>query len=120
MGARGRGGKSEGSRDSAAFEVRADLRSARGFCNAHAHRWLREVPSPLGTAIVYRDILMASTRDLNTTEVPKSESRSGGLLGTLLGATRTRARNRGCLACRAQLEAEERYVQTLVSLLASR
>src|SRR5947199_339729 len=105
MGARGRGRKSEGSRDSAAFEirealghpgcavcrlavrsvgrlmkaiayeqvndiqVRADLRSARGFCNAHAHRWLREVPSPLGTAIVYRDILMASTRDLNTTEV---------------------------------------------------
>ena len=41
------------------IQLRNELRAARGFCNVHAHRWLREVHSVLGTSIVYQDLLKA-------------------------------------------------------------
>src|SRR6202035_1153207 len=46
-------------------QLRADLRSTHGFCTTHAHRWLREVHTPLGTAIIYRDVLRSSVRELD-------------------------------------------------------
>ena len=42
------------------IELRNTLRAARGFCNVHAHRWLREVRGVLGTAILYQDFLGAA------------------------------------------------------------
>jgi hypothetical protein len=95
------------------IEVRADLRSTHGFCTSHAHRWLREVRNPSGTAIVYRDVLLASARELDG-----SGSRRG-LLETLRGGSKTAAADQRCLACRTQRDAEERYVEALLSLLGS-
>src|ERR1700736_6557761 len=56
-------------------ELRAELRAARGFCNVHAHRWLREVHSVLGTALVYQDLLKAGLRELDA-----ENTQRGGLL----------------------------------------
>src|SRR6478672_9860944 len=47
------------------IDLRHELRAARGFCNAHAHRWLTEVHSVLGTAIVYEDLLTSALRELD-------------------------------------------------------
>lgn len=94
-------------------ELRADLRSTHGFCTTHAHRWLRDVHNPLGTAIVYRDVLMASARELD------GGSARRGLLGTLLGGAKAGGADGRCVACRTQHESEERYVETLLSLVAS-
>jgi hypothetical protein len=94
-------------------ELRADLRSTHGFCTTHAHRWLRDVRNPLGTAIVYRDVLMASVRELDGGTARR------GLLGSLLGGAKAGSADSRCVACRTQRESEERYVETLLSLLAS-
>jgi hypothetical protein len=99
-------------------ELRADLRSTHGFCTTHAHRWLRDVHNPLGTAIVYRDVLTASVRELGGSGAQANPARSG-LLGTLLGGSKAGSANQRCIACRTQRESEERYVETLLSLLAS-
>jgi hypothetical protein len=41
-------------------DLRKDLREARGFCNQHAYRWLREARTVLGTALIYRDVLTSA------------------------------------------------------------
>src|ERR1700694_4411303 len=46
------------------IDLRARLRAARGLCNAHAHRWQREVHSVLGTAILYQDLLTSALREV--------------------------------------------------------
>jgi len=91
--------------------LRKDLRRARGFCNAHAHQWLREARSVLGTALIYRDVLHAALRDLT-----RSDNSRGGLLRGFLGPPR-QARRRGCPACVAQREAEARYVEALLAVV---
>src|SRR5579859_5221568 len=63
------------------IELRGELRAARGFCNVHAHRWLREIRSVLGTAIVYQDLLKAGLRELGAENTQRS-----GLLRAILGA----------------------------------
>jgi hypothetical protein len=88
--------------------LRKDLRRARGFCNTHAHQWLREARSVLGTALIYRDVVHAALRDLGPSENPR-----GGLLRGFLGAPR-RHRRTSCPACLAQFEAEARYVEALL------
>jgi hypothetical protein len=95
------------------IQLRAALRAARGFCNAHAHQWLRETHSVLGTAIIYRDVLHAALREL---DAPR-----GGRLRTLLGGEDTVARERHapCPACRAQREAEARYLAALLDSVAA-
>jgi Family of unknown function (DUF6062) len=95
--------------------VRADLRAARGFCNPHAYRWLRDGGSVLGTAIVYRDVLRSALAELSAEGAAEPGGR--GLLGTLLGRPAEPRRRRGCPACRAQREAERRYVGALLALL---
>src|ERR1700694_2881225 len=85
--------------------LRTQLRAARGFCNAHAHRWQREVHSVLGTAILFQDLLTASLREDNGDRGPR-------------WGTRGRA-NRECLACRTQKKAEERYLAALLATAAA-
>jgi hypothetical protein len=93
------------------IELRDRLRAARGFCNAHAQRWLAEVRNVLGTAIIYRDVLRAEARDLE----------SGGgrraLGGSLLG--RGRRASVRCPACQEQDDAEQRYVGALLVVASS-
>src|ERR1700736_6328766 len=62
-------------------DLRSELRAARGFCNVHAHRWLAEVHSVLGTAIVYEDLLKAGLRELDA-----DNAQRGGLWRAIRGA----------------------------------
>ena len=91
------------------IELRNTLRAARGFCNVHAHRWLREVRGVLGTAILYQDFLGAALRELDGENVqrgPRWRAILGGPLPDVGG---------DCPACAAQTEAEERYLSALLA-----
>jgi len=96
------------------IELRTTLRSARGFCNVHAHRWLREVRGVLGTAILYQDFLTAALRELDA---------DGGQRGprwrAILGGPAT-ADEAECPACGVQTEAEERYLSALLATAAGK
>jgi hypothetical protein len=93
------------------IQLRDRLRAARGFCNVHAHRWLREVGSVLGTAIVYQDLLTAALRELDGESVQR-----GQRWRSILGQS---ADVEGCPACAAQTEAEERYLAALLATVAA-
>jgi hypothetical protein len=93
-------------------DLRNELRAARGFCNAHAHRWLAEVHSVLGTAIVYADLLKTSLRELDG-----DNGQRGGLWRAILGTQAADVAN--CPACRAQTEAEERFLSALLAISAA-
>src|SRR6187455_2433093 len=60
--------------------VRAALHTARGFCNPHAYRWLREARNVLGTALIYRDVIRAAAAAL-----PARAPRQPGRLDKLFG-----------------------------------
>jgi hypothetical protein len=92
--------------------LRKQLRTAGGFCNAHAHQWLREARSTLGTALIYRDVITAALRELQTGLAQNGQR--GGLLRGLLGIADRASVEAACPACQAQFEAEARYVQALV------
>lgn len=93
-------------------DFRAQLRSARGFCNVHAYRWLGEARNVLGTAQIYRDIVNAATEDLGQ---PVSRP---NLLRRLTGrAVENNSQNTACLACDAQHQAERRYLGALAVFL---
>jgi hypothetical protein len=98
------------------LDLRAVLRGRGGFCNSHAHQWLREARSVLGTALIYKDVLQTALRELDSTA--PSNGQRGRLLRGLLGAGATDGDAR-CPACEAQVEAEARYMDALLSLLGS-
>lgn len=107
--------------DSVAYEqvndpgLRKQLRSAHGFCNAHAYRWLNEARSVLGTALIYRDVLRSALQNLERDA--HEEGPRGGVLAALLGRPDgTDARL--CPACRIQRESEQRYLGALLESLA--
>jgi hypothetical protein len=91
-------------------DMRTRLRAARGFCNAHAYRWLHESHNVLGTAIVYGDVIRSVLQEL------EDARGSDGLLRRALRRPRSGAR---CPACQAQAEAEERYLGALLESLAA-
>jgi hypothetical protein len=95
--------------------LRSELRKRGGFCTTHAHQWLREAHSVLGTALIYKDVLQAALRDL---EAPSLNGQRGRLLRGLLGPGSSDI-DAACPACRAQNEAEARYLEALLTLLAS-
>jgi hypothetical protein len=90
-------------------DLRAELRTARGFCALHAQRWVSMSGNVLGTAIIYRDIINASLRDIDA-----PARGSGGLRGMLGG----RPADPVCIACRFQSDAEQRFVDGLLAALA--
>ena len=95
--------------------LRTVLRKRGGFCNVHAHDWLLAAHSVLGTALIYKDVLEAALRELDS---PAAGGQRGRLLRGLLGAGSSDA-DLPCPACRSQAEAERRYVEALLALLAS-
>jgi len=96
--------------------LRKQLRTSGGFCNAHAHQWLREARSVLGTALIYRDVVTAALRELQTGVA--QDGQRGGLLRGLLGMVDRASVEAACPACQAQFESEARYVEALVVLVA--
>jgi len=93
--------------------VRDRLRAARGFCHSHAWRFVAEHATPLGTAIIYEDVLTDVVRRL---KVP------GGTLAWIAGHWRQSSRptwlarlkpTAPCPACEAHEDAAGRYLGLL-------
>ena len=98
-------------------DVRSELRAAHGFCNQHAYRWLREAHSPLGTAIIYRDVLRSTLQELqNGTAGKRSAPTSLTLLRSIIVPDGEGASGQ-CPGCQRQQEAEDRYVGALLESL---
>lgn len=98
-------------------EIRLHFEASQGFCNPHAQQWLREA-FVLGTAHIYRDVLLVTSRDL------KRESFRGGVMGGKMTAFANRRRAAGndsalspreeCPACAIHDETEHRLLRTLL------
>jgi hypothetical protein len=96
------------------LELRATLRKRGGFCNAHAYQWLGEAHSVLGTALIYKDVLQTALRELGSPGGTDSSR-----MRLLRGRRGHGSEATACPACRAQAEAEARYLDSLLALLAS-
>ncbi len=79
---------------------REALRSARGFCNRHAWRFVREIGDPLGVAIIYRDVLRAVLAPLELRADPSALEPQGP-----------------CQACRVEQDTTTRYLRLLLEQL---
>jgi uncharacterized protein DUF6062 len=95
--------------------LRAELRQSGGFCNHHAHQWLKEAHSVLGTALIYRDVLQSALRELDSGALNAARGRLRGLKRLRAAAP---ARD-DCLLCGVQREAEKRYLEALSAILAA-
>jgi len=100
--------------------LRAELRASNGFCNPHAHRWLVVARSVLGTAVIYKDVLTSALRELAGQS--RERGQWGGMLRGFLGQGEIRSRSSSssglaCPACRAQRDAERRYLEALLESL---
>jgi uncharacterized protein DUF6062 len=91
--------------------LRADLRQSSGFCNRHAHQWLKEAHSVLGTALIYRDVLQSALRELASGAPARGRLRGLKRLGAGEPA------RDGCVLCRTQREAEARYLEALAAVV---
>jgi hypothetical protein len=86
------------------LDLRASLRASRGFCSAHAQRWVHMTGNVLGTAIIYTDAITAAVRELD-------EPQTRSVLSSLRGS---RPRETPCVACQTEQDASERYLGALL------
>lgn len=103
-------------------DIRAEIRTARGFCNEHASRLTQLTGKGLGVALIHEDILDTVMEGLAQAAPPRS-SLAARVAGVVRGAARAqRAAARAvhvleskgpCPACRHQLLVEESYLGTL-------
>jgi hypothetical protein len=96
-------------------EIRAHFEASQGFCNPHAHQWLREA-FVLGTAHIYRDVLLVTARELREQSY---RGAIGGKVGALFGRKQESAGSslqprEGCPACAIRDETERRLLRTLL------
>jgi hypothetical protein len=98
------------------LDLREQLRSAGGFCRAHAERFIRQRLGQLAAAIVYRDVLNTARKRI----AGGGGGGAGGGLGrlklsALLGGMARREARSGppCPGCEAEAEAEGRYLGVL-------
>ena len=91
--------------------ARAELRAARGFCYPHAWQFAIEVHDGLGTALIYRDILIHVLRPANrlTTATPAQP-----LQGQRVRRPAPLGPSTACPACRTLERAAHRYLDTLL------
>jgi hypothetical protein len=99
-------------------QVRDHLRRARGFCRRHAWQFLGMGDTVFGTAIIYADLLRALERVLPSWDGDEKPEREPGLLRTLFGLGRHGHQPAPCPTCTIEQEAEDRYLGTLLELLA--
>ncbi len=92
--------------------LRRSLRDALGLCHRHAWEWTQLRGSPLGVAIVYRNLV----KDLAEVVESQAEGRSAGWGGRRPGVAGLTPSGR-CPACRAEDEAVQRYGRTLLRWL---
>lgn len=95
--------------------IRQRFEASQGFCNIHAHQWLREA-FILGTAQMYRDVLKVVHAE---TKRQSAGGKRGGLLGRGRGSEVTFAKPAAnCPACEIRDETEARLLRTLLKGLA--
>jgi hypothetical protein len=92
------------------LDLREQLRTAGGFCRAHAERFIRQRLGQLAAAIVYRDVLNTARKRI--------AAGGGGLgprsrLASLFGGGKTKRDAPPCPGCEAETEAEGRYLTAL-------
>jgi hypothetical protein len=92
--------------------LRRALRSAHGLCHRHAWQWTEMRGSPLGIAIVYRN-LVKDLMDVLESPAPTTMRERGNRRRT---ASHLAVGGR-CPACHAEDEAVERYGSTLLAHL---
>ncbi len=94
-------------------DVRRHFEMSQGFCTPHAHQWLREA-FVLGTAHIYRDVLLVTERALRG----QTFRGAGGVLGALRGRKGGEfpelQPSEGCPACAIRDETEARLLKTLL------
>ncbi|HYI25548.1 MAG TPA: DUF6062 family protein [Thermomicrobiales bacterium] len=94
-------------------DIRRHFERSHGFCNTHAHQWLREA-FVLGTAHIYRDVLLVTSEQLRG----QSFRSAGGVMGAIRGrkpaASSALEPSEGCPACAIREETESRLLKTLL------
>jgi len=92
------------------LDLREQLRTAGGFCRAHAERFIKQRLGQLAAAIVYRDVLNTARKRLAAGNGFVGRSK----LAALFGGGRARPQNPPpCPGCEAETEAEGRYLTAL-------
>ena len=91
------------------LDLREQLRSAGGFCRAHAERFVKQRLGQLAAAIVYRDVLNTARKRLAAGNGFGGRSK----LAALFGGGRTRRDAPPCPGCQVEAEAEGRYLAAL-------
>lgn len=94
-------------------EVRDRIRASHGFCNEHAHQWLRE-QHLLGTALLYEDIVDHLATELSTMRFQKRGRLGNPFVGREHGTTAL-APHQECAACRALADGEQRAIAAMLS-----
>lgn len=101
--------------------IRAELTGATGYCTLHAQQWL-DTAFVLGTATLYRDVIMRTLRELRGLSGRQS---LGGRLTSALSGLRGSVQiadvgtpRRPCPACALRQESEAALIRTLVERLA--
>jgi len=98
------------------LDLREQLRSAGGFCRAHAERFLRQRLGQLAAAIVYRDVLSTARKRIAASLGQRARSKLSALFG---GRAIRRATDSGprCPGCEAEEDADRRYLGLLCDRL---
>ena len=94
------------------LDLREQLRTAGGFCRAHAERFIKQRLGQLAAAIVYRDVLNTARKRLAAGTGFAARSK----IAALFGGGRGRREPRGlppCPGCEVEAEAEVRYLAVL-------
>ena len=92
------------------LDLREQLRTAGGFCRAHAERFIKQRLGQLAAAIVYRDVLNTARKRLAAGNGLVGRSKLAALFGG--GRARPQAPP-PCPGCEAETEAEGRYLTAL-------
>jgi hypothetical protein len=91
------------------LDLREQLRTAGGFCRAHAERFIKQRLGQLAAAIVYRDVLNTARKRIAAGKGFGGRSKLAALFG---GRVRPQTLP-ACPGCEAETEAEGRYLTAL-------
>lgn len=94
--------------------IQNEFRDSLGLCNRHAHRIL-EMGDGLGISILYRVVLHRAIEQISGAS--ESFKEASGLAAILVRSQKKATIPKpgyGCMGCRAEGEAEERYLKVLL------
>lgn len=96
-------------------ELRARLRASWGFCNRHAHSFVKVIGGSVGIAVIYQDVLTNLLRALDGAQWQDGGwRRQGSGARSLVDKLKPR---HPCVGCVHQRETERAYARALVKYL---